>query len=532
MAGTTVTPDPADTFDPAAAVVNGASLHGKLFLACKSDVNRLHVFDGTTLRRTGLAAPAAPSVADTGSGSFSGTRQYRVRYVAMSGTTILRRSEPSAATTFVPSGAGAAARITKPAAINEGETHWEIEESVDGGANFYRIVRVVVGTTTYDDALSTTDVPLTGVLSADIGDYSLQPSYRKVIVDRDRVLGLGNLEDATKDSRVEWSPVGSDTSGVGNDERVPTDTGNFVDLDGQDGGGITDGAAFETQILVFKQHRTYVLTQTGIRQSAYLPSLRSGRIGAMPGSVVEGVDEAGRPALYFVDAAAGPCRYGSNGIEVIAPQMQRRFRSELDRTGVYKVSAVFHQDKKQVWWSFTETGKTLPSVRWVYDTRQGVGRGLWRQTHPQPAIAMVMWQGQPHGATEDGIVRYDEPDAEDDYGTAFRGYVRTRAYELGNLVKRATVQAGILEALALAGGTVQVSIVRDYGKERLDRTAALDPTAANETHVIVPLDSLSMADVTAVQFEIGDAEAVATAPWQVDRMAVPVGAGSTNVGGA
>jgi hypothetical protein len=111
------------------------SLHGKLFLAYDSNVNRSHVFDPaistTALRRVGLDAPAAaPTAADGGAGAINVVRYYRVRYtVQVSGTTVLR-SEPSAVLTHDPTNTDGVT-VTKPAAISEGETHWELEASTD-----------------------------------------------------------------------------------------------------------------------------------------------------------------------------------------------------------------------------------------------------------------------------------------------------------------------------------------------------------------------------------------------------------------
>jgi hypothetical protein len=113
-----------------------ASLAGKLFLAYPSEsgstaVDRLHVRDvgSSSIRRTGLAEPvAAPGVADSApAGSYTVTRYFRFRYTVVSGSTVLRRSEPSAVTTFVPAGTKSGAVVTKGAAINEGETNWEVE---------------------------------------------------------------------------------------------------------------------------------------------------------------------------------------------------------------------------------------------------------------------------------------------------------------------------------------------------------------------------------------------------------------------
>src|SRR3990167_2869256 len=154
----------------------GASLHGKLFLAYDSTVDRLHVWDGTSLRRAGLAEPAAPTGADTGSGSFSGTRYYRVRYTEQVSGVTVRRSEPSDSLTFSPSGSGTGVVVTKPAAISEGETHWELEASFDD-TNFYVIATTLVETTTVTDSTAyTTGYADTFTLSEDVGDYALIPS--------------------------------------------------------------------------------------------------------------------------------------------------------------------------------------------------------------------------------------------------------------------------------------------------------------------------------------------------------------------
>ncbi len=100
-----------------------ASLHGKLFICFDSNVDRLHVVDSgsTTMRRVGLATPAAPTGAnDGGAGTFAGTRYYRVRYTFQDTGVTLRRSEPSAVLTFAPNGNDTGITVTKPASINDG----------------------------------------------------------------------------------------------------------------------------------------------------------------------------------------------------------------------------------------------------------------------------------------------------------------------------------------------------------------------------------------------------------------------------
>lgn len=144
--------DAINTSAPDVFGISTQSLDANNFISYHSGVDRLHLIDTTaTFRRAGLAQPAAPTVATTGSGGYKGTRYFRVRYIIQSGSVIVVRSEPSLATTFTPPGTGLSARITKPASISENETHWEVEASEDN-ANFYRIATVVVGTTTYDDS--------------------------------------------------------------------------------------------------------------------------------------------------------------------------------------------------------------------------------------------------------------------------------------------------------------------------------------------------------------------------------------------
>ncbi len=123
-----ITPsDTVDTTAPYAFQMHAQPFRSHVHWAYKSDQNRSHILSSAgTMRRSGLAAPGAPTAADTGTGGvFAGTRYYRVRAVEVSGGITLRRSEPSATLTFVPSGTKNGSTITKPASMpNEGETHW------------------------------------------------------------------------------------------------------------------------------------------------------------------------------------------------------------------------------------------------------------------------------------------------------------------------------------------------------------------------------------------------------------------------
>ena len=561
-APTPVTPSPADTFDPL-QFATGVTLHGKLFIANATEssavaLNRLHVWDGTTLRRTGLAPPVlAPVAANAGSGGVSGTRYYRVRFVVqdVSGA-VLRRSEPSPEVTFTPSGSGASIDLTKPATVSEGETHWEVETSGDN-ANWYRIATVLVGTTTYSDVISlpqTIAITTGAVLSADIGDYALQQSYRWVVADRDRIIGFGNFSDPAEGSLVEWTPVGSDTSGVGNDERVPVDSGNTLDLDGEESGDITGAAAFDGRLFAFKLNRVYGLTQTGNREAAYLPQIVSSTYGALPGSVVEGVDARGRAALYFTDPELGPMRLSAEGFEVLAWHLRDKWQSEVNFAADYRVvNAVYHPGKGQIWWHLSGLRRTArgccpppviapdwPSFRWVYDVRSG---GSSFHTLPRLARDTIFWQGKPMVTAEGGaLVRCDEDEAPDDYGEPFRAYFVTKAYEPGALVKRVVVRSAMVvgRSIGLSPGRrlgcatptgVELSfvIVRDYGIERSEPVLFNLDQVGTEHYVIKTLDASHMAEATTFQIELGDAESVSQSPWALFQIAAVIDQNGSNI---
>lgn len=257
--------------------VSAQTLHGKLFLAYKSAVDRLHVSsNGTTVRKTGIGEPAAPTAANQGAGAIEVIRYYRIRYTEQVGGATIRRSEPSITLTFDPTAAGAV-RVTKPASLSEGETHWELEASHDS-IDFYTIAVTVVGTTFYDD--SNTDYT-TFELSETVEDYALIPSGEFLSADEDRLLIGGSFEEDEFASRVSWTPVFNDP-GVGNDERIPTATTNFLDLDTYEGGKLTGlSSPVMGSVWAFKTSHIYKLVRTGDRARAYEPVTMTKARGAV-----------------------------------------------------------------------------------------------------------------------------------------------------------------------------------------------------------------------------------------------------------
>lgn len=535
-AQTIPTVTPADVF----TVANGidwASLHGKLFIAAKSSVNRLHVYDGTTIRRTGMAAPPPPTVATTGSGAFIGTRKYRLRLTTRNaGGTPIRRSEPSTEVTFVPPGNGLAARITFPAGVGEGETHWEVEEIAPSG-DWYVLGAFPIGTVSTDDTIiDPTQVPVGRFVSEDIGDYQLQYSARWLTVDEDRLVMGGSHDDDRLSARVAWTPLGGQV-GTGNDERIPADVEGFLDFDLLDGGGLTGIKAWEGKVIVFKRGQVHQMVRSSSRLRAYLPDTLSRRHGAVPFSIVEGTDVEGLSCLYFLDPDVGPMQLGFRGLRVLVPQMQRTWKTLLNSNATKICSVTYHAERRQVWWHVATAGSATPNRRWMYSVESD---GLVFHTVAAPVMSATAFLGKPHLLVTPGssptlalILRGDDPTMLSDDGTLFRAYIRTRAYQMGGLLRRWQIDAGVLEAKAVPATSpdtsIAITLVRDFGIET--RTVVV-PLAPVTTELILnrPIDNLYLTEGISMQIEIGDAAPIEAVNWQVHGLTFVYSMGSPTTG--
>jgi hypothetical protein len=507
-----------------------ASFNGKLFLthlettgSPASAVDRLHVYDGTSLRRVGLAQPAAPTAADTGSGTYTATiRYYKVSYEVLSGTTVLRRSELSAALTFTPSGSGTAVRITKPATISESETHWTVWGSPDN-ANFYQLSRIAVATTTYDDSTAPSSYS-SGTLAPDVNTNLPLPYVTYVTVDENRLL-------CAKDSRVIWTPVlGSD--GVGDDERYldTTEIKNYLDLDEKNGGGITGfGGPLLGSTIVFKESQTYKLVRTGNVEAPYLPVTISKTIGCIrQETVCLGEDEDGEPCLYWL-ANRGAYRLGPRGFQFIGRDIESQWDDWYPDYpyGIYP-HGVYYTARKQVWWvmpSAEVSGGYPISHTLIFDVR----RSAWSiYTGPlQRAACSVMFGPdessgasmdlKPHFVFKDGVSTWDlgmgDTGTTDD-GTPFEASVTTKPFLLGGPMTNHGVTQ--VEVLAEAGGEVAITLTRDFGLETKELTLDLEPEG-DETRVIRQVEDLQMSSAKAIQVTIGDLAPTEQA-WLVDQV--------------
>jgi len=550
----TVSMSDAPTIDGTAEYqISAASLHGKLFIAYNAgSVDRLHVWDGSSLRRTGLAEPAAPTAADTGgAGAINDIRYYRVRYTVQSGGTTLRRSEPSDSLTH-NANATAAVTVTKPAGISEGETHWELEASEDN-VLFYRIATTVVGTTTYVDSTADASNYTSGTLSEDIGDYSLIPSVRYLAVDEDRLIAASSFESETLASRVMWTPVYADP-GVGNDERLALDTDPYKDLNKLDGGGIT-ALHVNGDVFAFKLGHIYQGLRTSERSNAYDFICLTKARGAIPGTVVSALDNGGLPSIFALDPHVGPIRIGgaSGGIETCGADLIELW--EFYRQGAVAWPgttqlAVYVPEKKQV--QFWVPGSSLCLVlhaQYMRSTDEGFrgGWAMWTITQAPYSVCNFATNIDANtGRTlnlrpfigtqsESGLLLMTDT-SDTDNGTTYIASIYTRQFLLGNFLHDAEVKDLVIYGVARDGAHLVVQVYGNKADDGMigDTTTAVDFSPHTNEGVVFfsnaygirHMDGMGLSEVKSIWIGMSDLADSDTTQWAIESIAMRVETGN------
>lgn len=545
----TATLDDAVSTQPAAVV--GVTLNGKRFIAYDSPVDRLHVYDpqlsSPRVRRVGLATPAAPTVTDTGSGSYPATIRYvRIRWIQVSGAIVVRRSEASPSTAFTPDGSHLKMRVTRSAAAGEGETHWEIEVSPDNvlwfrwyGTSIGN--QIAIATTTQDDNNDPSDYPA-GSAADVVGTYTTFPSVKYLLSDGNRLLGAGAWESG-KSSRIYYSPVLGSTD-QGDDERVPITTKqkNFLDLNENDGGAITGlGGSIDGSLWAFKYRQIWKLSPTGIDTAPYTALKRTQGLGCISHkSIVVAEDEAGRPAIYFM-SHKGPYRMGTNGLQYLGRDNEDIWRSVNRDASVVCTHAVWHSDIHQIWIWVATGAANEPDVKMVFDVKLGYAdangqvRGGWsKHTGPSAgARCSTMFANTISGFTTRDFKPYIgrttgtllwkcDTSTTTDAGTAFQAYATTKPLPTSaSFAKRIGTDEPYLLAKAQAATSIQVTVEQDFGRITARSATVSIAAAGSETRVIKKLEGLETAGASMVQLTIGDASAVASA-WTLDAVAIPI----------
>ena len=538
-------------------------LNGKLFILYKSGVNRAHCWDPglvvPVVRRVGLRVSGAPTVADTGAGAYGATlRYYRTRSIQLdlTGTVLIRRSEPSASAAFTPSGGGLAARVTRAAVINERETHWELEASAD---NFQWIVLYGFGVssvgaaipiaTTFQDDTSAVSAYGTRPVSDLAGTYTLFPSAKFGTTDGNRLILAGSYELASEshESRI-WI---SETLGVdkGDDERwVNTSTRKSrIDLSEKNGGAITGLTPTISGVFWAGKYRRIIrLTPTDDLFKPYLTREISSRIGFLNHwSVVECEDSAGSPAVAFI-SFQGIHRLGSGGLEYCGRDVEDIWRGLFTYTAAGKVNlgatitpgfGSYYSDKRQLWFWVATGVNDFPNVRLRWDVRQAIRkdrygvRGGWvvdtgnvgaycAAQFADIALGTMTRVLKPHTGTSDTLLLKHDTTTQTDNGTAFQAYGKTRSLTPSEILDHLSkVQEPIVVGLAQASSTIRVTIIADFDLTTAYADLMLDPRE-NESRVIRKLDGLNLDDITSVQLQFGDAGAIAS-KWAIDAIILP-----------
>lgn len=519
--------------------ISGASIAGFLHLAYDSTQNRSHVWDAalSKVRRTGLATPAAPTRAEMGAGGVSFTRYYRVRYVDVSGSDVRRLSEASAAATVITIASKLGVTVTKPAAISEDETHWDLEASSAAAGPWYRIARTLVATTTYDDTSATIS---TTNLSPLAGEYTPPPSWKFVTTDGSHVIGVGCHETSggftTARNNAVWVTRALGSADQGDHERVPTSFNFRLEAVPT---GVSD--PIQGSFYVFSYRRIWKFVPTN---NADIPfrkfNIRSDVGCIRHQSIAIGEDEFGNPCVYFW-SGKGPYRIGVNGCQYLGKDIEATLETvNLAATNTV-VHSVYHQDKHQ-WWVYVATGANNdPNKRLVFDVKEGrategneVRKGWWPQTPASAARCSVMFAKLVSGAlgasmsaslkpyagiTTNNTIWSCDSAATDDAGTAFQAYIDTKEY--GRLGFNHALREGTLVGEVASGVTITVTLFTDNGLSSAVTGTALLTASGSETRVQKKLEGMQTAGVYSYRLRIGDAAAVAN-QWTLDGITIPI----------
>jgi hypothetical protein len=530
-----VTLDDAVTASP--HEINATSFNGKLFLAYKSAVDRLHVYDSAVakVRRSGLVKAAVPTTGQI-AGAVTDSRTYKICWTKQVAGVTTMRGELSDASGVVVLVAQQA-QITRPTLPGEGETHWELYAASTNGV-YGLVATTVVATGTVNE---NNVVINTNNLDPVEGTNTVFPSVRYLTTDNNRLLGAGSWTTGGFSSRVFFSPILGD-SDVGDDERYvfSDDQQNFVDLNENDGGYITAlSPPLQGSIYVFKYRQIYKLTPTGDLDTPYLAYNVSRAIGCISHkSLVLGEDGTGTACLYFA-SAIGPYRLGQNGLEYLGHDIEDLWPTvNLNATGI-NCHGIFSPEKHQYWLWVSTGSANSPDTIFVFnslnsESANGKTRGGWAVYNGDLALAncsclfsntvgaSMSFDLKPYiGRTSvNNKIYKGDTSAVDDAGAAFRAYLTTKNYIVGNGAEFFSVGYPTLMAAIQAATTIQIKLLRDYSLESVAVSISL-AALGTETRGFRKDEGVTLSHCRTVAFEVGDASAVSVASWKLDKLIVP-----------
>lgn len=535
--------------------VNYLPFNGKLYISYKSAHNRLHVWDGTSLRRAGLDLPPTPTTAAPSGTGVTDTRRYRVAWTKQVSGVTTYRSNLSVATGSVVL-ANQTVVVTRGTAPGEGETHWELyAASTTSTFGDYRLIKTTaIATTTATDDVT----PLPATVAPAEGENTPPPSCKFMVADDSRVIMAGayeastNAENAMAPSvrRVWWtSPLGS---GTGDDERV-SNTGtinSYADLEEAITGisqpmQVISAAATSLErgsFYVFSYDSQWKFIATGVAASPYLKFRITGGGGCIHHkSIVTAIDANGNPAVYWW-SQTGPFRICADGQQYLGEDVVD-LTATVNLDATIPCHAVYHKALRQVWF-YIATGTSLyPDKKVVFDTLLGrvtqtVGVRLGWSLHSGEATkaycsclfsdtvaASMSRKLKPYigysGANE--IWKTDTADASDN-GTTFQAYLDSKSYAPWGLGRfGGMVGEAMIIATPSQGVTLQLTIHRNEGAESANSKADLTDLSDSENaaKVFAKFENSKLAGSLTFRCRIGDDQANQNT-WSLDGLIVPV----------
>lgn len=520
--------------------ITGAAFNGKFFFCYDTTVNRLQVWDPVTgsVRYAGIDKAAAPTGANTGSGTYAATiRYYKVRWVEQRSSVTYRAGELSSALTATPSGSGTGYVVTQPTPPGEGETHWELFASPDG-ANYFRQnsdAPIAVATTTYTD--STNPSSYSGTVPPDVNAFIAPPSAKYIVADHNRLVMGGAWETSAgnsmtpKGNRFWWTaPLGATDNG--DDERIENTSliKNYDDID-EDLTGIAP--PLNGSILIFSYGGVWKAVNTGLAAAPYVTFRIDGAAGCIHHkTIVKGVDENGDPCIYWL-SPIGMCRFGTAGFQKCNEDIDDIWRTVNLSATTIVAHGVYYRDIHQVWWWVATGSSNEPDTKIVFDTNLGkvvennAVRYGWSQANGDSAAArcscvMSSTLGatmsrtlKPHIGRSTGTLIWKCDTGTQDSGTNYQAYVKSKDFMPWGLGKKGGMaEEAIIAAAASSGVTLTLSTIRDFGAETLTSTLLLTADGT-ETEIVKQADDSRFTEAKAIQFQLGDAAAV-NASWNLD----------------
>jgi len=525
-----------------------AQQNGKLYWAYNSSVDRLHVYDPATsnqgVRRTGLAAPTvAATVTNTGTGTYAPTlRYYRIQWIAKAGTDLRRASALGPAVSFTPSGTGAAARIAAPAQTpSEPASHWRVWGSANGSLYYALALLDSAVASFFDDTVNPADYANGREAAPEEGAFTNWPSVKYLLATGDRLVGFGAYEPdpasaISKVGRVYFSPV-IDSTDFDDDERISNsltnkgwiDVGRNIGAEDRALGGPLDGNLF-----VFQSRGMWMLVPTGDNITPYRRVMLSPLLGAVSHhSTFVGEDENGTPCLYFLDPGRGPYRYGPNGLQWCAYDVQDLW-ARVNLVAPNKVAHGLYDPELRacIWWVSLD-GVAEPTYAIVFFVREGRqtendgirnGWVIWGGQYTRALSSVLFAQNfgmsvsrtmKPYAGTPEGLVRGNDPLAVADIDTPYSAYAISRAFDIAPSHHKKALEKTYLNAKTARNVVIDQVLLPDYEQQpKRTATVSISPKGT-ESRVLVRVQETALAEFASFQVILGQTAALPNV-WQID----------------